>query len=74
MNEDIKSRLLDSLTRLITLTAVRLPDDLMSRLRQMREGESDPKTLAIYDAMLENQRQAVASSRPNCQDTGIIQC
>ena len=74
MNEETRKKLLDSLTKLITLTAIRLPDDLMARLRQMREGESDPKTIAIYDAMLENQRQAVELSRPNCQDTGIVQC
>ena len=74
VNEDTKTKLLDQLTGLMTLTAIQLPDDLMSRLRQMREKEENPKTLAIYDAMLENQRQAVASARPNCQDTGIVQC
>lgn len=74
MNETVKKQLLEKLTSLITLTAIRLPDDLMNRLRQMREGESNPSTIAIYDAMLENQRQAVALSRPNCQDTGILQC
>lgn len=67
----------EELTRLLTdalhLAAIRLPDDVLARLRQMREIEDGPLQRAVYDAMLENQRLAVELSRPTCQDTGIVQ-
>ncbi|MCQ2506480.1 MAG: L(+)-tartrate dehydratase subunit alpha [Lachnospiraceae bacterium] len=71
---DINLKLTEQLTDLISMAAVKLPDDLMKRLYEMKENETNPKVSAIYDSMLENQKMAVELGKPNCQDTGIIQC
>ena len=55
----------------IALAAVQLPDDVMARLREMRERETSPVQRALYDSYFENCAQALALHRPCCQDTGL---
>ena len=59
--------------KFIGLAAVRLPDDVMTRLEQMRNAEDSPLQKAIYDSYFENLQKAVELNRPCCQDTGLLQ-
>ena len=61
------------MTSFIGYTAVHLPDDVVSKLRELRDNEEDPAALSIYDMMFENMRLASELGRPSCQDTGLVQ-
>ena len=63
----------DIMTSFIGYTAVHLPDDVVSKLRELRDNEEDPAALSIYDMMFENMRLASELGRPSCQDTGLVQ-
>ncbi|MDR0444328.1 MAG: L(+)-tartrate dehydratase subunit alpha [Treponema sp.] len=78
---ETKEHFISIIEKFIALAAVRLPDDVMSRLRQMREAEDSPQPFAtkfpaqkaIYDSYFENLQKAVELNRPCCQDTGMLQ-
>ena len=61
------------MTSFIGYTAVHLPDDVVSKLRELRDNEEDPAALSIYDMMFENMRLASELGRPSCQDTRLVQ-
>src|SRR5271157_1880517 len=50
-----------------------LPDDVLGKLRQLREAEDSPLSKVVYDSMFENLAKAEELNRPSCQDTGVIQ-
>jgi len=50
-----------------------LPDDIMGKLKELREVEDSPLAKVVYDSMFENLAKAAALDRPCCQDTGVIQ-
>jgi L(+)-tartrate dehydratase alpha subunit len=50
-----------------------LPDDVLGKLRELREAEDRPLAKVVYDSMFENQAKAGELDRPSCQDTGVIQ-
>ena len=66
-------RMTDIMTSFIGYTATHLPDDVVSKLRELRDAEDDPAVLSIYDMMFENMRLAAELGRPSCQDTGLVQ-
>ena len=66
-------KMTDIMTAFIGYTAVHLPDDVVSKLRELRDNEEDPAALSIYDMMFENMRLASELGRPSCQDTGLVQ-
>jgi L(+)-tartrate dehydratase alpha subunit len=59
--------------KLITLAAVRLSDDVMSVLEEIRGNEDSLLQKTIYDSYFENFKMAVEQNRPCCQDTGLLQ-
>ena len=71
--EDKCNKMTDIMAAFIGHTAVRLPDDVISRLNELRAAEDDPAALSIYDMMFENIRLASELGRPSCQDTGLAQ-
>ena len=71
--EEKKNRLTDIMAAFIGYTAVHLPDDIVSKLEDLRDAEDDPAARSIYDMMFENMRLASESGRPSCQDTGLVQ-
>ena len=73
LNEQV-DKMTDILASFIGHTAVHLPDDVVSKLRELRDAEDDPAVLSIYDMMFENMRLASELGRPSCQDTGLVQC
>jgi L(+)-tartrate dehydratase alpha subunit len=72
-------KLASLIASLIGLCARRLPEDVLTRLEEMRKAESVPEEggsplgRRIYDAMFTDLDMAAALNRPFCQDTGIIQ-
>ncbi len=50
-----------------------LPDDIMEKLRSLREAEDSPLAKVVYDSMFYNLTKADELNRPCCQDTGVIQ-
>jgi len=53
------------------LVAVRLPDDVLARLGEMREREDSPVQKVLYDSYFDNFAEALRTGRPCCQDTGL---
>ena len=70
---DPLGRMTDIMASFIGHTAIRLPDDVLSRLEELRSKEDDPLALDIYEIMFENLRLAEELGRPSCQDTGVLQ-
>lgn len=68
-----KRKMTEIMASFIGHTAIHLPDDVVSRLDEMRTGECDPAARMIYDMMFENMRLAAELGRPSCQDTGLVQ-
>ena len=68
-----RQKFIDTVARFIDHTAKRLPDDVVARLREMSDRETDERAKVMYACMLEDLDRADASSRPVCQDTGLVQ-
>jgi L(+)-tartrate dehydratase alpha subunit len=71
MNE--KEKFTGIMEKFIALAAVRLSDDVMSRLCEMQGREDTPLQKAIYDSYMQNLQMAIDLKRPCCQDTGMLQ-
>ncbi|EGO65912.1 L(+)-tartrate dehydratase subunit alpha [Acetonema longum] len=61
------------MTRFTGYTGKYLPDDIIAKLRKLREQEDTYLAKVVYDSMFENQELAAKLDRPCCQDTGVIQ-
>jgi L(+)-tartrate dehydratase alpha subunit len=66
-----KDRFITAMEKFIGLACIRLPDDVMERLVEMRDREDSPMQRALYDSYFENLRKALEMGRPCCQDTGL---
>jgi len=69
----IKEKFITTIEKFIALSAVRLSDDVMARLEEMRGREDTPLQKALYDSYFENLQMARSQNRPCCQDTGLLQ-
>jgi len=68
-----KDRFINIMERFIALAAVRLGDDVVSRLEEMRKSEDSELQKAIYDSYFTNFKMAIEQKKPCCQDTGLLQ-
>jgi L(+)-tartrate dehydratase alpha subunit len=68
-----KEEFIAVMEKFIALAAVRLSDDVLLRLEQMREAEDTPLQKTIYNSYFENLQMARNLNRPACQDTGLLQ-
>jgi len=68
-----KEQFITTIEKFIALAAVRLSDDVMARLEEIREKEDTPLQKAVYDSYFENLEMARNLNRPCCQDTGLLQ-
>lgn len=66
-------RMTDIMAQFVGFTAKKLPDDVIEKLKELREKETSPMAKVIYDTMFRNQELAIALDRPSCQDTGVLQ-
>ena len=68
-----KEQFTSIMEKFISLCAIRLSDDVMSRLEETRKAEDSPLQKAVYDSYFENLNLANKLGRPCCQDTGMLQ-
>lgn len=66
-------KLTEIMSKFIGLVSYRLPDDVESKLKELREEETGELAKIIYTTMDENQKLAYQMKRPSCQDTGVLQ-
>ena len=72
-DREMVCRMSDIMAAFIGFTTKRLPDDIYSKLEELRDAEDDPMAKVLYDAMFRNLELAEELDRPACQDTGIPQ-
>lgn len=72
-NPQAVAKMTDIMGKFVAYTGKVLPDDVYSKLGELREKENSSLATIIYDTMFENQRLAKELDRPCCQDTGVIQ-
>ncbi len=68
-----ENALVEAIASFISHTSIRLPDDVLSKLEEMRASETEERALQIYDLMFKNMERAEELKRPTCQDTGVLQ-
>ena len=74
MSVDLEREKLSTLVAsFMSYSAGHLPDDVKTRLAQMKEIESEGFAPEIYNVMQKNMELADSLKRPSCQDTGIPQ-
>jgi len=69
----VKEQFITTIEKFIGLAVVRLSDDVMARLEEMRKNEDSSLQKAIYDSYFENLEMARNLNKPCCQDTGLLQ-
>jgi len=69
----IKEEFISIIEKFIALAAIRLSDDVIARLEEMRKAEDTTLQKEIYGSYFENLKMARKLKRPCCQDTGMIQ-
>ncbi|MDR0494915.1 MAG: fumarate hydratase [Treponema sp.] len=67
----MKERFIGIMEKFLALAAIRLPDDVIARLREMRGREDSPLQQTLYDSYFANFDKALELGRPCCQDTGL---
>jgi L(+)-tartrate dehydratase alpha subunit len=74
MNKDEqRNKFIDIMARFTAYSGKHLPDDVLSKLKDLRKKEQSDMAQITYDAMFDNLSKADELDRPCCQDTGIIQ-
>lgn len=66
-------RMTDQMANFIAHVGKKLPDDVEAKLAELRQKETSPLAVTIYDTMFLNQELAMKLNRPCCQDTGVLQ-
>ena len=66
-------KMTDMMAKFVGYTGKKLPDDVIEKLEELRQKETDALPKVIYDTMFRNQELAVKLDRPSCQDTGVLQ-
>ena len=72
-DSQVVERLSGLVSSFICHSAGHLPDDVKTRLAQMKEVETEGFAPSIYDVMQKNMEMADKLGRPSCQDTGLPQ-
>lgn len=66
-------KLTDMIADFVGHIGKRLPDDVIKKLEELGEQETDALPRVLYETMARNQELAVSLGRPSCQDTGVLQ-
>ena len=67
-----REKFITTIEKAINICAKRLPDDVVTRLEEMRAKEGNPSAQAFYDSYFTNLEKAITLDRPICQDTGVV--
>ncbi len=68
-----REKFIDIMAKFTAYTGIHLPDDVSSKLKELRDKEDTSLAKIIYDAMFDDLKMAAELNRPCCQDTGVIQ-
>lgn len=69
---DAVTKLTDIIADFTAMISTRMPDDVVDKLKQLRELENEGMAKIIYHTMFDNMEKAIKLNRPACQDTGEI--
>ena len=72
-HEEQLRKLKNIMAQFVGFTGIKLPDDVIAKLKELSEKETDPMPKVIYETMFRNQELAVKLNSPSCQDTGVLQ-
>ena len=72
-DQNLCERFTETMARFTELSAKRLPDDVVTKLEELRKEQKSELANIIYDTMFANQDAALRRNVPSCQDTGVIQ-
>lgn len=76
MSNENKQKAINTLTEIVAqftaMISTRMPDDVVDKLKQLREAETSSMGKIIYHTMFDNMQKAIDLNRPTCQDTGEI--
>lgn len=72
-HEENVKKLTDVVADFVGFIGKKLPDDVVAKLNELAQQETDALPRVLYETMNKNQDLAVALDRPSCQDTGVIQ-
>lgn len=78
MNHELENKsqavqqLTDLVARFTAMISKRMPDDVVAKLKALRDRETSTMAKTIYTTMFDNMDQAIKLDRPACQDTGEI--
>lgn len=74
MNKERSVRsMTDIMSKFVAFVGKKLPDDVETKLAELRGKETSELATTIYDTMFLNQKLAMDLNRPCCQDTGVLQ-
>ena len=73
MDTSKREQLIKPVADLITLSSIRLSDDVRQALARVMETETDARAKTMYACIGDNLSLADQLQRPICQDTGILQ-
>jgi L(+)-tartrate dehydratase alpha subunit len=62
----------DIMAKFVGMVGKRLPDDVLDKLKELRDNEESELGKVVYDSMFDNLEKAIELNRPACQDTGVI--
>jgi L(+)-tartrate dehydratase alpha subunit len=60
------------MAKFIDFTGKHLPDDILDKLRELKNNENNKLAKLVYDTMFNNLDKAIQLDRPICQDTGVL--
>ncbi|ONG04234.1 L(+)-tartrate dehydratase subunit alpha [Escherichia coli] len=76
MSESNKQQAVNKLTEIVAnftaMISTRMPDDVVDKLKQLKDAETSSMGKIIYHTMFDNMQKAIDLNRPTCQDTGEI--
>ncbi len=70
--EEGRQAVVELMARFTAVVGKQLPDDVLDKLKALREQEEQQLSRVVYDSMFENLEKALELDRPACQDTGVI--
>lgn len=71
-NQNAVTTLTDIVANFTAMISTRMPDDVVDKLKQLRDAETSSMGNIIYHTMFDNMQKAIDLNRPACQDTGEI--
>lgn len=66
-------KFIDIMAKFTAYSGKHLPDDILGKLKELRNHEHSYLAKVVYDSMVDNLDLANELDRPCCQDTGVIQ-